>query len=691
MSNEVPVLDTERVMHFISVEDFREALRSVTDGQWIMAAPKVQLKLHTEVPIVLKLESREEEIQAIAVPMYWRGPFVGLQVRAPSAEGKNLAEQLLQRLQFEEDSKVVVPSELKDSSELMEQSVSEPAAAELDHDEELDEPTDPGMEQSVSEPAATELDHDEELDEPTDPGHEAPDLVVDDSSTDGASPAVQTQESAASEEAPIDWSEIADDDPDEAPAAPGKIRPPEPAVQQPAVPEQDVQPPAVPESPAQPLEAQAPASTPAVQNPKSLSGTINGPFSSDNLLTRFPLKGTGFSSENIDTIYQLISLLAANEATGVLELRDGETVFRIFLRKGVLLGIDPPDEPFDERFARQLLETESCDERKLEDAIAHAEAFEQSLPGVLYEKRVVPMDVMGRELRALKEKLVSDLLLSENLWNYRFAVVPRFKQKFDPMRIHMVSALVEFVKGFLANKYAAHLEPILEPYRFKFAQNCDNALVPVEVLYLNDKQKHAIMYVFNGPNRLNEVYSLCLLTRHGTARLVMLLHHFRLLTWSDKPAAFEGQESIEHRLERTLNDVLSHDHFDRLEVHWGAHPKKLEMAVLRFKKKYGPERPLAKHSDEARALCERILEKVYESSEFLSNKRQRREYRLEQQGDQRVRRAAEFLVKQADLVRFRAEWDAAFELLEAAIDMHEHPSYVSRHKQWRSDRASGKN
>ena len=108
--------------------------------------------------------------------------------------------------------------------------------------------------------------------------------------------------------------------------------------------------------------------------------------------------------------------------------------------------------------------------------------------------------------------------------------------------------------------------------------------------------------------------------------------------------------------------------------------------MKRFKHKYGPDRPLARSSEEAAELCAAIIQLAQESFDYLDNKRQRRAYRLELQGEGRVRRAAEFLVKQADLVRFRADWDAAFELIEAAIDMHEHPAYVSKSRQWRAER-----
>ena len=99
------------------------------------------------------------------------------------------------------------------------------------------------------------------------------------------------------------------------------------------------------------------------------------------------------------------------------------------------------------------------------------------------------------------------------------------------------------------------LDPLLEPYKFKYAQVRQSEVLPIEVLSLNDKQKHALKNVLNGPNRLNETYSLCLLTRHGTARLVTLLHHFGLLNWLDQPGHVEGQVTVESILERELRTM----------------------------------------------------------------------------------------------------------------------------------------
>jgi hypothetical protein len=341
---------------------------------------------------------------------------------------------------------------------------------------------------------------------------------------------------------------------------------------------------------------------------------------------------------------------------------------------------------FDQHFGDYLLEEKAIEREPLDAAIAHGQAFDKTLPVALYEKRSIGMDVMGRVLRDLKQKIFFELLRHPEPVAFHFVARRKFGRKFDPMRVHLAGTLVEFVRAQLVRKYLADLEPLLKPYKFKYAQVRESDVIPIDVLNLDDKQRHAVKHVFHGPNRLNEAYSLCLLTRHGTARLITLLHHFGLINWLDEPGAVAGQETIEDRLKVIHRHLQAGDHFKRLEVHWGAHPRKIELALKRFSGKYAPEQALARHSDEAGQLCASIMALAQESHDFLMVKRQRRDYRLEKQGDMRVRRAAEFLVKQADLVRFRGDWDEAFDLLEAAIDMWEHPSFVSKHQQWRSER-----
>jgi len=414
-----------------------------------------------------------------------------------------------------------------------------------------------------------------------------------------------------------------------------------------------------------------------------MEGTAEKPYEVEQLFPYFPKGGEGLPLPESHSLYQLLCVIATNNGSGVLEMTVGEQTASFFVRKGDLLGIEPFDTSFDERFAETLVKGEFVEPERLKEALAIAQAKDRALALVLYEKKAVALDVMGRELKAMKAEMFQELLALPAPVAYRFTARPRFKRKFDPVRLHLGTMVLEFVRGQLKKCYAKHIEPLLEEHRFKYAQMNEDGAMSVEVLSLSDKERHATRHILHGPNRLNEAYSLCLMTRHGTARLIMVLHHLGLLNWLEEAGEVEGEETVEDMLRREIRNLDGQDHFARLEVHWATHPTKLDRAIERHRMKYGPGSKLAGFSDEARDLCATILETLEESHRYLSNKRQRRQYRMEVQGERRIRIAADFLVKQADLNMFRSEWDAAFELIESALDLIDHPSISAKLAAWR--------
>ncbi len=644
MVTQVPILDADGVVQIDATVAFLEVLDAIADSQWLMLAPRISLRLQKDVSFRVRFGPTGDEIEVIGTPYYWRGPYIGLKVRPGTGGALQLAQDLRQRLlaAASEPASPLPPSP--------------PIPEKDDFLPVVPPPTAPSTTQEP--PDSSDFTETDYVDFNAIVAH-----IRDDKSTgasDAPSPEAESEPSSP-----------------EVPPAPQVSPPVAPAIAELA------------QRPAAPIATPGEA-PPAVPEPQAAlpgwSGSTCGGFQTKALLLRFPEKGGGLPLPEAPTLYRVLSVLAAQEASGQLTLKTKDQEAALYLRKGTLLGVDPLGTNFDDHFAAHLLAEKAIEQGPLDEAIAHAQAFDKTLPVALYEKRAIGMDVMGKTLRELKQRLLFDLLSHPIPLAFRFVPRTKFGRKFDPMRLHLAGNLVEFVRSQLKDKYLADLEPLLADYKFKYVQMSDSEIIPLDVLGLDDKQRHAIKHVLHGPNRLNETYSLCLLTRHGTARLVTLLHHFGLINWLDRPGEVAGAETIEDRLDATVRAIEALDLFQRLEVHWGAHPRKLEIAFQRYNEKYGPDSVLHRHSPEAAVLCDRIMACVKSAYDHLSVKRQRREYRLEKQGEMRVKRAAEFLVKQADLVRFRGEWDEAFDLLEAAIDMWEHPAFVSKRLQWKEER-----
>ncbi len=723
MSQNFPVLDEDKRLHFFTLANYVEALVAITSEQWLMAAPKVQLRIRQAVTISVCFDAEKIEVAAVAEPHYWRGQFVAMRVRAASAEEGAKARRLLQQLMARPElAAEFAPKQggARDS----ERPVSDGGGTDPGF---VDMPTDPdatplpvlaaaGAENAGMEDVAGAV--------PARPAAAAtprplpsaavslkvtvPDAIPsrapasaqggtarsEDDGTWEIPPARSADQSESTAERLDAWGAGAREDsvelpevPEDAPApkleqvAQEAVRPAgeRPAVAQRAAPS--------PEGP----KAASPHEGPKAA-PDAIFGQARAGLSSESLMSQFPARGQGFPAGDGATLYRILAGLAANELSGELELDLGGKSGRIFIKSGTLLGVEPYGASFDEYFAKHLVSNRLAEEEPIRKAAADALAHEKPLALTLYENRAVGLDVMGRELKKVKEDLLLALLVppKEETARYRFHPRPRFGRKFDPVRLHLIGALTNVVRRVLSNKYAMDLDPLLEQYRFKYGVMKTNELIPIEILNPNEKEKHAVKYVFNGPNRLHESFGLCLLTRHGTARWVTMLHHFALLDWRDEPVAVAGGETVEEILDKEWRMLGGQDHFARLDVHWGAHPAKYEKALQRILKKYGPEGALAANSEQAADLCGKIVALATESHAFLKDKRQRRTYRLELQGEQRVRRAAEFLVKQADLHRFRCDWDMAFELIEAAIDMVELPSFVLKAQQWRQEKAGGR-
>jgi len=728
MSQRFPVLDEDKRLHFFSLANYVEALVAITSEQWLMAAPKVQLRLRQEVTIQVCYAAERLEVGAVAEPNYWRGQFVAMRVRAASPADAQKARKMLQQLMGRPDvAAAFAPTQggkVAGGKGDGERPVGDNAA------------TDPGLAETPTSPEATPVPQSDEAlprsDKPlpsaavslavkvpdaipvpppdaAQPGG-GPEKLADDGTWE-IPPAPSAEASESTAERLSSWAAGASEESVELPILPEDSRPQEVPAQAPVSGAARV-------SSAAPVSATAAVSTAApvsastaVSTAASVSGSPAAPkpvseagpagpsgqavfgqalagLTAESLMSQFPARGRGFPVGEGVTLYRVVAGLAANEMSGELEIEVDGKAGRLFLKSGTLLGVEPYGASFDEHFAKHLVTNRLAEEEPIRKAAADAQAHEKPLALTLYENRAVGLDVMGRELKKVKEELFFALLVppKEGAARYRFHPRPRFGRKFDPVRLHLIGALGNVVRRVLAHKYAMDLDPLLEQFRFKYGVMKNNELIPIELLNPNEKEKHGVKYVFNGPNRLHESYGLCLLTRHGTARWVTMLHHFDLIEWKDEPVAVAGGETVEEVLDREWRSMEGQDHFSRLDIHWGAHPSKYDKALDRILKKYGPEGALAGNSEQAADLCSRIIVLAKESHVYLKDRKQRRAYRLELQGEQRVRRAAEFLVKQAELHRFRSDWDMAFELIEAAIDMHEHPAFVAKAQQWRHEK-----
>lgn len=628
MTNGIPILDADRVVHFTTTPAYEEGLGAVIAGQWLMVAPKMTIRLHDELAISVRLDHAGVDIAVVATPFYWRGPFLGMQVRAATPEAQAEAQALLERCRT---------GELPDPGP-----VPEPAP----------------VEEVVVRAVASEKTVDAVPDEVTEEAVDSVEAVAGDADFDGAEdltrPGAELDGTALTEE-----EEASQQVPEEAPAAPvAAVQVPASQVQQPAPP------------------------GPVMLS--QMSGTLSVVNLVDDLLVPYPTKGTGLPLPGNVTFYRLLAVLAANGASGLLDIENEAGKGAIYLRRGALLGVDPPGSSFDDELARAIVQGNLVEAEKVQEAVTFSNESEKSLALGLYEKRALSLDMLSQVLRDTKTALLAGLITSESDCTWTFTPLQKFSRRFDPIRLDLRSALIEVGRSHLGRLFARHLEPLLDSMRDMFPRVLEESDFPIDLLGLSDKESHAIQHVLTGANRLADAYGMCLLTRHGAARLFLLLNHFGLMEWLNEPTQLQSGQSLEDSLNREYESMRSMNLFDRLEIHWASHPAQFDVALQKARKKYGPNSSLSRRSEEAADSCRKILAMREEAVQFLSDNANRRAHRVEHFGEDKMKYAADFLSKQAELNMFRNNQSNAVSLMETAIDLVRNPSYIERLRRYKT-------
>ena len=626
MSNALPVLDGDKVVRFTSAAAFAEGLGAIIAGQWLMVAPKTNIRLHQELTVSVRFDGADVQIAAVATPFYWRGPFLGMQVRAADPAAQAEAQALLRRHasgEFDEDQDISEKGAPVTTEEALVSALSE-------------EPTVDSISEDQTEGELPEVEDDPSdrlgLEDPTRPGSELDGNLL---------------------EVP--------------PEAAG------PAVVQP-------EPPSVPAPPA-PAETQVPAAeaaaAPAAAPASAMAGEVELIDLADELLTPYPVKGTGLPLPAQVSCYRMLAVLAANAASGLLEIENEVGKGTLFLRRGALLGADPPGSTFDDYFSAAIVQANLVDGELLQQCVDHCNENDKSLPLAMYEKRALSLDMLSQQLRETKTKLLGEIITSNLAATWSFTPMRKFSRRFDPIRLDLRAALIDVCRAHLNRQFARHLEPLLDDHRDHFPRVMADGEFPIDLLGLADKEEHAIEHVLNGANRLADAYGMCLLTRHGASRLFILLNHFGLLEWLMEATQTQSGESLEETLRRLAESMRSMHYFDRLDIHWASHPALFDVSLKKARKKYGPTSSLARRSEEAAEGCRLILEMKEDAVSFLQDTKNRRAHRVEHYGEDKMRYAADFLYKQSELNMFRGNQSNAVSLLETAIDLVKNPLYVA--------------
>ena len=468
----------------------------------------------------------------------------------------------------------------------------------------------------------------------------------------------------------------------------------------PEVPESEMPEPEMPESSPDPRpETRAPALT---QERKDLKGALEynftGLHSIDQLLGAAggldtPAPATGGPEDPVHLLLTLFEFLGMKRFTGIvrLEWKDAKPIesTMVFVRKGDLIRLEDQGDgqPGAEESFLRFLETEKIIYGKEAGEVRSLrEESGKSIGSLLFEGNFLSLDKISTYIRSHKEESFFELLYREGSGIAR--VRPKAKVKGHPIRLNLTRNSIVWVRKVLMDKYRRDLDPFIAQWMQSYPQVNQNSIqYPVTWLLRAKKELKTAETVLTGAKIAQETFDLAPVSQHELARLFFLLTRYGALDWRDLPVTSNDSNVLtsEQQLEHHLAYLRDSNPFNRLGVHWATHPKDIEAKYRVVERKYGPESRYATHSDQTRALCNEISDLLRTSRDRLMDRRTRMEERSRIVEVSQGRFAAQFMEKQARIIKFRGDIVLACQTLEMAIEIHPNAQWLAILKAWKAD------
>jgi len=378
--------------------------------------------------------------------------------------------------------------------------------------------------------------------------------------------------------------------------------------------------------------------------------------------------------------------------TGIvhLEWKDAKPVesTMVFLRKGDLIRLEDQGEgqPDAEESFLRFLETEKIVYgEEAGEVRSRREESGKSIGSLLFEGNFLTLDKISTYMRSHKEEFFFELLYREGSGVAR--VRPKAKVKGHPIRVNLTRNCIAWARKVLMDKYRRDLDPFIAQWMQSYPRvNQDSTQYPVMWLLRAKKELKTAETVLRGSKIAQETFDLAPVSQHELARLFFLLTRYGALEWRDLPVTSDDSRVLtpEQQLEQHLTYLRDSNPFNRLGVHWATHPRDIEAKYRVVARKYGPESRYARHSDRTRALCNEVSDLLRTSRDRLMDRRTRMEERSRIVEASQGRFAAQFMEKQARIIKFRGEIVLACQTLEMAIEIHPNAQWLAMLKSWKA-------
>ncbi|MFH1532707.1 MAG: DUF4388 domain-containing protein [Pseudomonadota bacterium] len=389
----------------------------------------------------------------------------------------------------------------------------------------------------------------------------------------------------------------------------------------------------------------------------------------------------------------LFEFLGMKHFTGIvtIEWKDAKPVPStvVHIRKGDLIrsedqGEGQPDA--EEAFLLYLAKEKAVSHDEAEAVRRKHGETGKSIGNLLFEGGLLTLDRISESMRSHKEEAFFSLLYREGVGIAR--VRPKLKMKGHPIRVSLSRNCIIWVRKVLLEQYRRNLDQYLAQWMQSYPEVDQEATrYPLTWLLRVQKEMKTAETVLTGAILAQECYDMAPVSQHDLARLFVLLTRYGALEWRDLPKASEDNRALtpEQQLEQHLAYLRQSNPFTRLGVHWATHPVDIDLKSKIVMRKYAPDSRYARQSDRTRAICQEISDLLRASQERLMDRRTRIEERSRIVEESQGRFAAQFMEKQARIIKFRGERTLAIQTIEVAIEIFPNSSWIAMLKMWKSE------
>jgi hypothetical protein len=360
-----------------------------------------------------------------------------------------------------------------------------------------------------------------------------------------------------------------------------------------------------------------------------------------------------------DSLFAVISALGSKQFNGFLNVRGNDIAdrFRLEFCQG---KVSFPSNFLDSRDVGPMLKKfKAVSNIQLQKATSYSQEKDITMRKALVELGLVGEEVITRLIRV---KLVQRSAKVFALTSGSYSLAPAEEPSTQPgiLAIDAKSLLYSGLMLAIKPPFDSAVSQKMETLMPSYLKAIDN------VVDCNDSELKLWELILAGSKTLRAVLASSPFSRQETFRTLVAMQGAGLIAFTKTASAEtkeENQDVVDlYKIMQTGND------FTRLAIHWSHPPSKIDEAYHRRRKELEKFAGMGVSASELNAINE--MKKWIEASyKLLSDNKKRREYRLQLVSEEQCKNSARILFQKAQLSIFRHNYQDAYDMLEACVEL----------------------